>query len=432
MRISLCWFSLLCGLSVVYSHAQTNDESDKVTIEIGETVTIKSRFEGQPVVEPHISSHPSDNQHLLVAAMVVTDISRPYQSCRLSSFISRDGGNSWTETAHDYWGYDPWTAILPNGQTALSWLGTPDNFRHQFPIQFFTSGDGGSSWESDPQTFMSPHGHDGTKITAFGDEFYFTTVRFNDNMGADVILYHRENTGPFIEVTRIDSQGTRLNFCEPVILSDETALVLSSHFLQKVWVQKYDPKTRLLSDKYMVSINPGGARGYMRMVADTHESSLYKDRVYFVRALGSRDGFEGIWLNYSFNKGETWSKDARVDYFENQLPSRAMVASVAVNKDGVLCISWVDSQHDPMQLKKDIYCTISTDGGESFKRPVRVTKISSNPKTEKNSDVANKFPGGGHYLDIAAKTDGSFQLIWSDSRSGVFELQTCNVSIHLD
>ncbi len=403
-------------------------QSTRLTI--GPNIKISSKFATFPLVEPHLSAHPSDRQQLLAAAMVVTDVNQPYQSCRLSSFYSSDGGQNWAETAHDYWGYDPWTAILENGQTAMSWLGTPSSFQHQFPIQFFSSADGGQHWAAPPKTFSSAHGHDGTKIAALGKDFYFTVVRFNGDGSADVVLYHRHGDAPFREVAHIPGQGVRLNFCEPAILSDGTVIVPASHFLQKIWVQRFDPKTQRLSEKHIVSIQPGGAKGYMRLAADTQRDSPFRDRLYFVRALGSRANFGGIWLNYSADGGRSWQKDIRVDQFGNNLPSKAQTPSVAVNKAGVVGISWVDSQHDPEQQKNDVYFTYSEDGGQHFHPPVRITSVSSDPRTAANGDVANKFPGGGHYLGLTARADGHFQLIWSDSRSGHFELQTCEVSIH--
>jgi hypothetical protein len=167
----------------------------------------------------------------------------------------------------------------------------------------------------------------------------------------------------------------------------------------------------------------------MRLASDVSNSSSFKDRIYFVRAVGKEKSFDGIWLNYSSDKGVTWAEDRRIDLFERSGLSKALVPSAAVNKDGVLGVSWVDSQNDPAQKKNDVYFTVSFDGGKSFQRPVKITDISSDPFTKDNADVANKFPGGGHYLNVAAKPDGSFQLIWSDSRSGIFELQTCNVLV---
>ena len=415
---------VVCFLTNRIGLAQIDSMTVFPLVMVGKTVTIHSQFQGLPVVEPHLSAHPTDSLHLLAAAMVITNINQPYQSARLSSFVSKDSGITWKETAHNYWGYDPWTAILPNGQTAMSWLGTPRIFEHQFPIQFFSSNDGGASWDDQVQTFDSSHGHDGTKITSFGQHFYFTTVRFKDDMSADVVLYHRKENEPFQELTVIPSQGVRLNFCEPAILSDGTVLVPSSHFMRKAWVQSYDPLTQKLSAKNLITMNPGGGRGYMRITADTHSDTRYLNNVYFVRAAN------GVWLNYSSDKGKTWSHDIRVDLFEKPLATKAMVASVAVAKNGIVGISWVDSQNDSNQQKYDVYFVFSTKGGHSFSSPIRITNICTNPKTEQNGDTANKFLGGGHYLNIVAKANGKFQLIWSDSRSGVFELQTCEVTVN--
>ena len=395
---------------------------------VGETVTIRSRFAGKPVVEPHVSAHPADPDHLLVAAMVVTDPGAPYQSCRLSSFVSKDGGRSWSETAHDWWGYDPWTAILDSGETVLAWLGTPGKFEGRFPVRFFTSRDGGSTWGRDVQTLEG--GHDGTKLAARGREMYFTTVRFRGGGGADVVLYRKEAGKPFEHAARIDGKGARLNFCEPAVLTDGGVILPASHFLRDAWVHEYSSADGSLSSERQVTTNPGGGYGYMRLVADTSAGSPHKDRLYFVRAAGRDASARGVWLNSSADRGKTWSADRRVDRFASASPSRALVASAAVNRDGVLAISWVDAQLDPKQRwLLDLFVALSLDGGASFQRPVRVTSTSSDPRTETNADVANKFPGGGHYLGLAARADGSFQLVWSDSRSGHFELQTCRVSV---
>lgn len=425
-----------CVLAVgtLLTHAQTTspqtDGEPPTTILVGKNIPILSKFEGLPVVEPHISAHPGDNNHLLAAAMIVTDIDRPYESCRLSSFVSRDAGQTWTETAHDWWDYDPWTAILSDGSTALSWIGTKGRFIDQYPIQFFSSSNGGVTWSDQVQTLEGMY--DGTKITAFGQEFYFTTVRFNDAGGADVILCRRHGTEPFEEVAKIDSAGKRLNFCEPAILSDGKVLVPAAMINDRAWVQIYDHATRELSPPREMSRQPGGSKGYMRFVADNSHTSPFRDHVYFVRAVGAGTDFQGIWINVSRDGGLTWGPDERVDLFANASASRAMTASVAVNPQGVLGISWVDSQHDTAHEKYDLYFTVSRDGGASFELPVRVSSVSSDPRSPRNADVANKFTAGGHYLGLAAKPDGSFQLLWSDSRNGLFQLQTCNVKVDAD
>ena len=423
VAISLCVF--FDGSLIAQNAKESPDASTGIVV--GKNVAIKSRFDGLPVVEPHITAHPANSDHLLVAAQVVTDIERGYESCRLSSFVSTDGGKTWKETAHDWWGYDPWVSILADGQTAMTWIGSAGRFRHQFPLRFFKSDDGGITWDKNVQ--MEAGNYDGTKVVGLGEEFYFTSVRFNQRHGADVILYHRAGGGDFEEVAKIDGKGMRLNFCEPAILTDGTVVVPASEFLKKSWVQNFDPATKTLAPRSEITSNPGGGRGYMRMVADTGAESRFKDRIYFVRATGQGRFAEGLFLNYSSDQGKTWSKEIRVDRFDNDLKSKAVVACVAVNKDGAVGVSWVDSQHDPAQMKNDVYFAVSTDGGNHFSKPVKVTEVSSNPRSDENGDVVNKYFGGGHYMGITARADGSFQLVWSDSRGGHFQVQTANVRL---
>ena len=385
---------------------------------------IESRFDTLPLVEPHLSAHPANAEHLLVAAMVITDVTQPYRSARLTSFVSEDSGETWTETVHDWWGYDPWTAILESGETRMSWIGNEGAFRDRYPIRFFRSTDGGKSWSSERQTLAG--NHDGTKLVAHGSDIWFTTVRFRGDHGADVELHRARGEEAFAASGRIDGGGRRLNFCEPAVLSDGTVLVPASDFLRRLWVQRLDPGASTLAPPVDVSRRPGGARGYMRLVADAHPDSPHRDRVYFVRAM---ENAGGVWLNTSSDRGTTWSPDTRIDLFAGRAPSRALVASAAVNEDGVLGVSWVDSQEDPEQRETDVYFALSRDGGTSFQHPVRITRTSSSPRTEANDDVANRFPGGGHYMGLAACADGAFQLVWADSRSGVFQLRTCRVEI---
>ncbi len=391
------------------------------TAVLGQNINVPSKF-SLPLVEPHISAHPRDNNRLLMAAMVVTDINRPYESCRLLSFASKDGGFTWTETVHDWWGYDPWTVILQDGKAVMSWIGTHGKFIDQYPTQLFSSDDAGNSWS--PKVQQVSGGHDGTKLAALADAVYFTTVQFDQNMGADVILLSRKARGEFEIVSRIAGGGSRLNFCEPVVLTNGSVVVPASRFQEEAWVQLFEPSTQKLSEPKTITSRPGGARGYMRLTSDAGKTSPFKDRVYFARAAGSQAKGEGILINYSVDGGNKWSEDIRLDLFERPA-SNARVVSIAVNRGGVLGISWMDG---PSDTECALYFAASFDGGESFTRPFQVSPLTQR-RTNKNGGVANKFPGGGHYRGMAPRVDGSFQLIWSDSRDGIFKLYTCNVVV---
>ncbi len=436
---TLILFTTITGLSIstgCKNHNSSERPSQSVSnekappennrrVRIGPNISIPSQFNTLPIVEPHISAHPSNNDHLLVAAMVVTDKTRPYESCRLSSFLSTNGGKTWKETAHNWWGYDPWTAFSSDGNAAIGWIGTPGSFQDKYPIIFLRSADGGATW--DPTQELKGE-HDGTKLTPFNNMFYFTTVRFRGHMAADIFLYGSTDGGPFQQTGMIDGNGERLNFAEPAILTDGTVVVPSLFFKKKAWANVSTDGGKTFTAHEITGKLGGGARGYSHLISDVR-SIHFKDRLYFLRASGYDQDYSGIWLNYSTDKGSTWSRDIRVDSFPRANKSRAVVPSIAINKNGIVGVSWADSQEDSAGMKNDLYFSFSEDGGKTFQNPVRITDVSSDPRTSANDDVANKFPGGGHYLGLAAKSDGSFQMVWSDSRSGLFQLQTCNVVI---
>ncbi len=414
-------FFLPCRVKA-QSEVTTHDEH---WVEIGKVIPISSSL-GIPIVEPSLAIHPSNPNHILVAAMAITDSNNPYQSARLLTFLSQNGGQNWTETVWDYWGYDPWISMMPNGHTTLAWLGTRGSFKHVFPLQLFRSADGGITWSTNVQQINNAHGHDGTKVIYHNDSFIASTARFNADMSADIAVYKAEADEPFEELTQVSGKGIRLNFCEPAILSNGTMILPGSEFQRRFWIQKWEKDDTSLSKRIMISMRAGGGRGYMRLVHDNHTSSPWQDRLYFVRALASG----GVWINYSSDNGETWSRDMRIDTFTTGLASKANLASASVTANGVLGISWIDSQNDPEQKGNDLYFSYSVDGGLTFNHPTKITEVSSDPVTPKNADVANKFSGGGHYMDIKSAGENTFVAVWSDSSTGIFELKTCHIKLH--
>ena len=417
LSLILSWF-----ISV---QAQKPREERQHTIKVSVSTPLPTRLQ-VPVVEPSLAVHPQNPDHILVAAMAIMDQDRPYESAQLVTFLTTDQGKNWEEKIWNYWGYDPWVTIMPDGHTTLAWLGTAGAFQHAFPLQFFRSSDGGKTWNSNVQQMDNIHGHDGTKVVHDHEQFIATTVRFNGDMSADVAIYRATPDHPFQEVTKVPGRGLRLNFCEPAILSDGTTIIPSSEFRRKLWIQKLESDSTHLSRRTMVTLQPGGARGYMRLIHDDNKDSKWLDRLYFIRALYTG----GVWINYSSDSGDSWSTDVRIDSFHTGLPSKANLASADVSEDGTLGITWIDSQNDPAQKSNDLYFSFSRDGGLTFSHPIKITEISSDPATPENGDVANKFSGGGHYMDIKSAGENTFVAVWSDSSTGIFQLQTCKIEIN--
>ena len=102
---------------------------------------------------------------------------------------------------------------------------------------------------------------------------------------------------------------------------------------------------------------------------------------------------------------------------------------IAVNNKGIVGVSWIDRQADPEKKRSDVWFTVSTDGGKTFLPKVKVSEQSTDPATSLNGFAETRWPSSGDYFGLVAKPDGSFQLAWTDSRTGVYQLYTSNVVI---
>src|SRR5262249_36394117 len=67
---------------------------------------------------------------------------------------------------------------------------------------------------------------------------------------------------------------------------------------------------------------------------------------------------------------------------------------------------------EPREAKWDLYFPASVDGGESFTTPVPLLEQSYRTDAKVNP----RWPFGTDYISLAAPPDGSFHLLWIDSR----------------
>jgi hypothetical protein len=59
----------------------------------------------------------------------------------------------------------------------------------------------------------------------------------------------------------------------------------------------------------------------------------------------------------------------------------------------------------------------------------RVSSAATCPATPRNVETALRFPAGGDYMGLAAAPDGSFRLLWADSRTEIYRLYTATVAV---
>lgn len=117
-----------------------------------------------------------------------------------------------------------------NGSNYMSMQLTPNFTLEQLPKVDVLVIPGGGPAESN---------QDETIVRWIKKQYEQTETLFSVCSGA--FVYGKKGNEAFEEVARIDAGGQRLNFCEPAILTDGAVLVPASHYLRKVWVQRFDP-----------------------------------------------------------------------------------------------------------------------------------------------------------------------------------------------
>lgn len=102
---------------------------------------------------------------------------------------------------------------------------------------------------------------------------------------------------------------------------------------------------------------------------------------------------------------------------------------VAVNKDGVVGVSWYDTRDTPGTAPGwDVRFAASNDGGKTWGPSVRVSEKSS-VFTEAMRAKFGRRIGPGDTAGLAASADGAFHPLWTDHRTGTPQVWTATVIV---
>src|SRR5207244_1733849 len=142
-----------------------------------------------------------------------------------------------------------------------------------------------------------------------------------------------------------------------------------------------------------------------------------------------------------------------VDDNPDRRPERgpdSFLSSMAVNRNGVVGVTWYDRREDPKNRSFRMRFSTSLDGGESFSPSVPVSaKAFSYSEQEAyqlsafnfrargaadtfHTDIFNAsrtYFGVGDTAGMAATADGVFHAFWFDNRTGVQQLYTAPIYI---
>ncbi len=400
-----------------------------------------------PVTEPYLAVDPKDANHLVAAAIV--NKTKDLSAADCAAFVSFDGGSAWTR--HDFSLVecaDPWVAIGEDGTVLLTVLaghqdgGPPD-------LLVFRSEDGGRTWPG-PLSLGTGHDHETIAVDRssgpYRGRFYVTSQTYAEEGGTGgknrsvAFVARSSDGGRSFQPTRVFVSNLSLNTDTAAVLSDGTLVVSFEDYArltdkgqvwlecERSWVLRSIDGGKTFSVPMLVSETC--SKSFGTLAADP-SSGPFRDRLYWVC---TGDRYEDVYLHYSSDRGEQWTKPMRV----NQAPGTSpyvRTPALAVNRDGVVGVAWYDGRAGGARYRREficqeIYFTASLDGGNTFLPEVRVSSEKSCPMLPQNGEVGWRWPAGGDYMGLAAAPDGQFVLVWADSRNEMYQLRSATVKVN--
>ncbi|HEY3929104.1 MAG TPA: sialidase family protein [Candidatus Koribacter sp.] len=423
-----------------------------------------------------VAVSPRNPKNIISAAITA---SRGEGGFACKTYASTDGGSSWTDSSFreqlEFGGGDPQVAFGLHGTayfTSLAFV-KDEKGNERGGLFFYRSEDGGKtwqkpadlawSWDHEVMTVDHSYGKYSGRVyisVLWGYPEYKLGIFRSDDDG-------RTFTGPVEAASGKSVVG--INTSKNIVLLSDGTLVLPYDDFE------FDEKraeNAHSSNMWLVTSSDGGVtfsqpvkvgsleynrsktgEGFQTMAAMAVDlSDKFKDRLYSTWT-DYRTGAYRLWFASSKDRGLTWSEPRQI---LGDLPTWASQyqPELAVNNDGVLGISWLDTRNSPNHDSKhyDEYFAASLDGGETFTAATRISDQTSTrtgkgnmalqasmseleiPGGEPQTRVGfisgvSRWPAGGDYLQLATDSNGVFHPIWADARSGTFQVETAAVSV---
>jgi hypothetical protein len=435
----------------------------------GENVRISEAEPGRAHYEVRVAAHPSDPDAMLAAGMVWDDSAERYD---VLAYRTSDGGASWTRSLEvDGMTSDPTLAFGPDGWAYLTEIGSGEEQVHRSP-------DGGRSWV-DPI------------VVSTGDRPFLAVSGAGTEHAGRLYVHASSRTEPLkggrgekaVRVVRADDHGSELLPSRTLhaeegryvlgngpstVLSDGTLVLLYPERLDGSEIGFHEGATQEdprvgdeANARLRALVSPDGGESFRPAVtvgdwfhrfgrgrtatvpalaADTSDGP-FRDRVYAAWT-DFRSGEGRILLSHSEDRGRSWSEPVVV----NRDGGPAFRPMLAVNRDGVLGVSWYDRRSSESGLGWDVRFAASIDGGETFGPAARVSgepfrygwegglmTVGQGGGGEERHSADVSLHGfndmGGHTAGMAADASGRFHPVWVDNRTGVPQMWTAPVEV---
>ncbi len=393
-----------------------------------------------PIVEVDFALDPQDPDHMIAAAIVVdsaaTDI---WIGSHIDVFTTMDGGAVWDQRRFQMIaGADPWLSMDPEGRVFLSYLGMRTN-PGDVELLYHSSTDGGSTW-TDARSLGT--GHDRETMTSAwldGRSVTFLTssrARWTSENSSLTYAYVARSVdgGGLDSLAALLPNNLRSNTFTTVVTRDGTLILSLLDYAtgtfqmldtRRAWVIASEDQGVTFSKPRFVAEDLA-PRTYFVIAGDPTDR-FAPGRLYAVRTVAP-DSTPSILLSWSDDHGRSWSEDVTVaDPVAGARPIGP--ANIAVDEEGTVGVAWFDSRNGGDVRTVDLYVSVSSDGGATFTEEARVTEVTSANDTVANGRAVDRFGQGGDYFGMQPHPEGGFQLLWADSRTGVYQLYTAHVGI---
>ncbi len=431
-----------------------------------------SRDGDVPHAEMMMAVNPLDPQNLVAASITAT---RPDGGWACRTYASRDGGATWRHRDFaeqvEFSGFDPQVVFTPRGDAIFAAISVhsikDDEGKPRGSLDLYHSTDGGFEWARTQQICCS-HDHPQMSVdTTAGrhaGRVYIGTL--HDYPFYRVGVFRSDDGRNFTGPVEVSNGGGELglNVMSMPVLSDGTLVVTMIDF--EFLPGRAPEKGRTELGVWVATSSDGGLTFTKRqrvqgMVFDVEPTITYvpvphtaadpsgrsPNHLYMVWP-DTRLGKPRILFSRSTDRGKTWSAPGPI---AGDVPASAMQyqPTIAVNKDGVVGVTWFDTRHSADGSEFHMYFAASVDGGRTFLPAERVTTEPSRPAGRGNNrpmpnvykiggkaqlamiSASTRWPSGGDYLGMTADRRGIFLPLWSDARTGTFQMYTAPIRVRV-
>jgi hypothetical protein len=427
---------------------------------LGQNVQVTLSFPDVQHYETQIAADPDDASHLLVGAYIVN----LDQSVDNVFYVSFDRGVTWTRTLRVAVGTDPAVAVGHRGTAFAATIhdvpradGNTDSF-----LVVHRSSDGGRTWQ-EASVGADSRSVDRNYITIDDDHRrvyvhgYLQEPRdaAGNRVPSTFVLYTSADGGRTFNA-RVSRQaatpGTPKYVPANAVINPDGTFVALAALLDAAKLNMFKGRSDAGSAPdldgvlgVMRSSDEGKTLDPMAPIADVYydwrvpqlsmaalavdrNGGPFRGRLYAVWPDARFDRRTQILLASSSDGGRTWSAPRVVSDDGPALragdrPNHFM-PMVAVNRAGIVAVSWYDRRDNPDNLGYWPRFSASLDGGATWLPSVRVSTSANLVRDDKET----RF-NSGDTAGLAADAGGTFHPVWIDNRTGTHQVWTASVGV---